>query len=86
MPDLSGIISPEIARQLALLDKAAARRTRALVDAEEAGAEARALVVTLLRAGYPRKNLVNRPFSSAWLTRIQEEEGLIRRRTSTPQE
>jgi hypothetical protein len=78
---LHGIISPEVAEMLAQLDLETERRTEALAEAERASAAARVIVVALLRAGYPRKELVDRPFSSAWLTRIQAEEGLSKPRT-----
>lgn len=72
------ILNPDLVAKLDALDRAVERRTLARQQMDEAGAECRALVVELLRAGVPRGELVDRPFSSAWLTRIQREERLRR--------
>lgn len=51
-------------------------RERAADELERTSKRARELVVELLRGGVRRQDLVDRPFSSAGLTKIQEAEGL----------
>jgi hypothetical protein len=78
------IVSPELAAIFVQLDQEVARRKRAEEEVDAASASCRDLVVSLLRAGIPRRELVNYPFSSAWLTRIQQEEGLIQNPRKEP--
>jgi hypothetical protein len=60
-----------------------ARTVRERQDALDRAAQltkrCRELTVELLRGGLQRSLLIGRPFSAAWLSRIQQDEGLTRR-------
>lgn len=79
---IRSIVSEEIERTFQELDAAIERRQDAEGALEVASGQCRDLVVSLLRSGVPRQELVGYPFSSSWLTRIQREEGIrINRRS-----
>lgn len=82
--DAEPVIPEEAQAEWAELLEIVARRQTALDEAEQLSARSRVLVPSLLRKGVRREDLVGRPFSSAWLTKIQRQEGLTRRRRSKP--
>lgn len=57
-----------------------AEREQVQAKERQLAQKCRDLIVILLRGGVRREFVVGRPFSSAWVTRIQREEGLVRRR------
>jgi hypothetical protein len=60
------------------LDRAIARRQRTTAEQREATTECRRAVVELLRAGTKPTDLYGRPYSPAYVSLIQSEEGLTR--------
>jgi hypothetical protein len=63
------------------LNRRAIPALRAADEAQrQAATEVQRLIVSLLRGGLRRELLVNRPYSSAWLTRIQRANGLVARK------
>lgn len=82
--DAEPVIPEDAQAEWAELLEIVARRQTALDEAEQLSARSRVLVPSLLRKGVRREDLVGRPFSSAWLTKIQRQEGLTRRRRSKP--
>lgn len=69
---------PPVAELWADLKRAAARRARKETEHEEANAECRRAVVALLKAGVRPSDLYGNPYSAAYVSRIQKDEGLTR--------
>jgi len=79
-PLLPDELQPVWAELLAVTEQ----RRKAQDELDKASARARELVVQLLRERVDRKYLVGRPFSSAGLSIIQKQEGLVKSRKRPP--
>jgi hypothetical protein len=82
--DRTPVIPPDLVDTWDELLTAAERRESAEESLAQESARCRELVVKLLRGGVARADLVDRPFSSAMLTKIQQAEGLTKKDREQP--